>query len=53
MLLHPLIATLAGAATGYGWHRLVGCRSGTCLITAKWWTATLYGALIGFVMSTG
>ena len=36
-----------GAALGYGWYRVVGCSTGTCPITARWWSATLYGALIG------
>ena len=40
---------LVGAALGYAYHRVVGCRTGACIITAKWWTATLYGAVVGFL----
>ena len=47
------LSTLAGAGLGYGRHRLVGCRSGACLITARWWTATAYGAMVGFMMGAG
>lgn len=36
-----------GASAGFGWYRVVGCASGACPITARWWTATLYGALLG------
>ena len=39
-----------GAAGGYAWYRVVGCRSGTCLITARWWTATLYGIVMGAML---
>lgn len=49
----PLLATLTGAGLGYGWYRLVGCASGTCPITARWWTSTAYGAFMGWVMAGG
>lgn len=42
-------AILAGAALGYGWYRVVGCSTGACPITARWWTSTLYGAFIGYL----
>ena len=48
-----VLGVLAGAALGFGWYRLVGCRTGTCLITARWWTSTAYGALMGFLMTRG
>ncbi len=44
-----VLSVLAGALLGYGYFRLVGCRTGTCPITARWWTATAYGALMGFL----
>lgn len=49
----PFLAPLLGAGLGYGWYRLVGCGSGTCPITARWWTSALYGAAIGWMMSSG
>ncbi len=42
-----------GAAAGYGWHRLVGCSTGACPITANPWTSTLYGALVGLLFALG
>ncbi len=39
----------AGAALGYLYYRVVGCKSGTCPLTSRWWTATAYGALLGSV----
>jgi hypothetical protein len=42
-----VVGALVGAAAGYAWYRLVGCASGACPITARWWTSTLYGAAMG------
>lgn len=36
-----------GAIAGYFYWKLVGCASGTCLITSKPLNSTLYGALMG------
>lgn len=45
-----VLATAAlGAVLGYGWHRLVGCRTGACPITANPWISTFYGAFVGLV----
>jgi hypothetical protein len=39
-----------GGLLGFGWHKLVGCRSGACLLTANPYLSTLYGAFLGFLM---
>lgn len=44
-------ATLLGAALGFAYQRLVGCRSGVCLITSKWYVATSYGAVMGYMLA--
>jgi len=41
----------AGAAFGFGWHRLVGCRTGACPITANPYISTAYGAFLGLIAS--
>lgn len=52
MLTWKLVLGVAlGAAAGFAWYRLVGCRSGTCIITARWWTASLYGAIMGYMVA--
>lgn len=38
-----------GAGAGFAWHRLVGCRTGACPITANPYVSTLYGAAMGFL----
>ena len=36
-----------GAIGGFVYWKLVGCTTGTCMITSKWHTSTAYGALMG------
>lgn len=53
MSLHVIVAILLGALAGFGFHRLVGCRSGACAIWANPVISTLYGALLGFLIGSG
>ena len=46
-LLLTGIGIAIGALAGYGYYFYVGCASGTCAITSKPLTSTLYGALMG------
>jgi hypothetical protein len=45
MTLSIALFILAGAALGLGYNRLVGCRTGACLITSNPYASTLYGEL--------
>jgi hypothetical protein len=51
MILHTLAYVAGGAAFGFGYHKLVGCSSGSCPITANPYISTLYGAVMGFLVS--
>lgn len=42
---------LLGALAGFAYWYFIGCNSGTCPIQSNWESSTLYGALIGFVLS--
>jgi hypothetical protein len=53
MLLHTLIYVGAGGAVGFAYHKLVGCSSGACPITANPYISTLYGALVGLIAGGG
>jgi hypothetical protein len=53
MMLRIVLFVLAGATLGFGYQRLVGCRSGACVITSNPFVATLYGAVVGYLASGG
>ena len=38
---------VVGAAGGYLFYRVVGCKTGFCPITRSPWLSTIYGALLG------
>lgn len=45
-----LAGALIGAVAGYMYWKMVGCSSGTCLITSKPFNSTLYGAMMGALL---
>jgi hypothetical protein len=40
-----------GGLLGFLWYRLVGCSSGSCPLTSRWWVTTLYGAASGTLIA--
>ena len=42
-----ILGLVLGAVAGFLYWKLVGCNSGTCLITSKWHNSTAYGAVMG------
>ena len=44
------VPTLIGAAGGFLFYRVIGCRTGMCPITSNPWLSILYGAVIGASM---
>lgn len=53
MGLRLAIFIVVGAALGFGYHRFVGCRTGGCAITGNPYISTLYGAVMGYLLSGG
>lgn len=51
LLIRAIGFALLGAALGFGFHRVVGCRSGACPIWASPYISTIYGALLGYLLS--
>jgi len=45
-----LIGLALGALLGFLYWRFIGCTSGSCPITSKWYTTTLYGGLVGLLI---
>ena len=44
-------AAFLGGGAGFLYHKIAGCRTGACPITANPWISTLYGAFAGLVMA--
>ena len=51
MLTHVASGVVVGGLLGYGWYRLVGCSTGTCPLTSNPFISTLYGALMGLLLT--
>lgn len=51
MILRILLFVIGGAALGLLYQRLIGCRTGACVITSNPYVATLYGAVMGYLLS--
>lgn len=46
-----LIGLLLGSMAGYAYYYFVGCASGTCAITSSPVNSTLYGAMMGGLLT--
>ncbi len=40
-----------GAIAGFLYYKLIGCSTGTCPITRNPWASSLYGAIMGALVS--
>lgn len=47
----PLLFTAGGALAGLGYYLLVGCPTGSCIITSSPLNTMVYMGLIGFLLS--
>jgi len=46
-----IVGTLLGAFAGFLYWHYIGCNTGTCPIQSNWHTSSLYGGLMGFLVS--
>jgi hypothetical protein len=47
--LRICLGLVIGGALGYAWHRLVGCSTGACPLTATPARGISYGAVLGLI----
>jgi hypothetical protein len=45
------IGVITGGIAGYFYWKYVGCASGTCAITSVWHRSTMYGMLMGGLLT--
>ena len=46
-ILKKILPLLLGAAAGFAYWYFIGCLNGSCPITGRWYTSTLYGTVVG------
>lgn len=52
MYIKIIIGSLVGGALGLLCYKLVGCSNGSCPITARPHRTGIYGAILGFMISS-
>jgi hypothetical protein len=52
MMLKIIFGILCGGLLGFGYHKLVGCSTGTCPLVSNPYIATLYGMILGALISS-
>jgi len=50
-ILRYVIGAVIGAGLGYLYYWFVGCQSGTCPISSNPYISTIYGSIIGVLIS--
>ena len=53
MMMKMLIGAVVGGVLGYGLYRFVGCSTGACPITSNPWISTIFGMILGALVSGG
>lgn len=51
VMLRAFVSVCSGALLGFAYHRLVGCRTGACPLTANPYISTLWGAMLGYLVA--
>jgi len=51
IILKPVMGALIGGVIGFLYYKLIGCPTGSCAITKKPLSSTIYGALLGLMVA--
>lgn len=52
MILRMIIGAVLGGILGYLYYKKIGCPTGSCPITSNRYSSTIYGALIGILLTS-
>lgn len=52
IILRSVIGILVGGGLGFAYYKFVGCSTGTCPLTSNPIISTIYGAVLGLLLST-
>ena len=52
-ILKSILGAVVGAAIGFAMYRFVGCKTGTCPLTASPWTSMLVWGIVGAMIASG
>jgi hypothetical protein len=52
MMMRLVIGVVLGGLAGFAVYYFIGCKSGTCPITANPWMSTLFGMIFGALLSS-
>jgi hypothetical protein len=50
-ILKRVLPVVAGALLGFAYYYYIGCYNGSCAISSNPYISTVYGGLIGFLIS--
>lgn len=51
MIIKIVLGSLIGGLLGFGYYYFVGCRTGTCAVWANPYASTIYGSVLGFLIT--
>jgi len=51
MITRLVVGAVIGGVFGFGLYRFIGCSTGTCPITSNPWVSTIFGMIMGAMLS--
>jgi hypothetical protein len=52
MIIAIVVGVVIGGALGFANYKFIGCKTGTCPLSANPWISTFYGMLVGGILGS-